>query len=449
MASIESCLPYAIAVKNNPQPCRTLQQWMQDLHVPGVSIAVIHNGTIAWAKGYGVARIGGEPVTADTMFQAGSISKAVSAMGTLHLVQQGKLSLDEDINQKLVSWKLPASPIAPGAVVTLRELLTHTSGLSVHGFPGYAAGEPVPTLVQVLNGEKPANTKAVRLESKPDSQWKYSGGGITVMQLLLQDVTQQPFASFMQDTVLSPLGMSHSTFEQPLPADRRSVAATPYDEAGQAVPGGAHTYPEQAAAGLWTTPSDLARFVLEIQQSLQGNANHALDQAMTREMLTPGKGSWGLGIEIGGSRTAPFFDHDGDDAGFEAVMIGYEKGGDGVAIMTNGQNGGVLNMQILRSIAVAYGWPDFQPIVHTAVTLDRRVLSRYAGTYQIGPSEKMVITLEGDQLMSRVGHQTKLALFAQSPTHFFTLMGGEFDFPVQADGIVVHNDDGDYHGKRL
>ncbi len=162
IAAVEACLPPPVIVKGEPKVCTTLSKRMEELHIPGVSIAVVHNGAIEWAKGYGVRQTGGDAVKTDTIFQAGSISKPVAAMGTLHLVQEGKLSLDADIHTKLTSWKLPASTAAPGAVVTLRELLTHTAGLTVHGFPGYAAGEPVPTLVQVLNGEKPANTEPIR-----------------------------------------------------------------------------------------------------------------------------------------------------------------------------------------------------------------------------------------------------------------------------------------------
>jgi CubicO group peptidase (beta-lactamase class C family) len=160
---------------------------MVTLHVPGVGIAVIHNGAIEWVKGYGVQRIGGKLVTPDTLFQAGSISKPIAALAALHLVQQGKLQLDADVNSVLTTWKVPTSSAAPGATVTLRELLTHTAGFTVHGFPGYAANAPVPTLVQVLNGEKPANTEPIRLENAPGNTWKYSGGGYTVIQQLLMD----------------------------------------------------------------------------------------------------------------------------------------------------------------------------------------------------------------------------------------------------------------------
>jgi CubicO group peptidase (beta-lactamase class C family) len=228
-------------------------------------------------------------------------------MATLHLVQEGKLSLDADVNTKLTSWKVPASDAAPGAVVTLLELITHTAGMTVHGFPGYAVTGPIPTLVQILNGEKPANTAPIRIETPPGTKWNYSGGGFTIMQQLVLDVSHEPFPKLLHDTVLAPIGMTHSTYEQPLPATMRPNAAAPYDAHGVAVPEGAHTYPEMAAAGLWTTPSDLGRYIIENQRSLKGDANHVLSQEMTRQMMTPGKGSWGLGVQIGGSPSNSYF----------------------------------------------------------------------------------------------------------------------------------------------
>jgi CubicO group peptidase (beta-lactamase class C family) len=355
---VTACIRPPVYTKGDA--CMSLSERMETLHIPGVSVAVIHDGRIEWARGFGVMKVGGPTVTTETMFQAGSVSKAVAAMMALHLVQEGKLSLDADINTELREWKLPESAAANGKPVTLRELLTHTGGTTVHGFPGYAQGEAVPTLVQVLNGEKPAKTVAIRVEAEPGTKWSYSGGGFTVMQLMAIDAAKEPFPRLMHDTVLVPIGMTHSTYEQPLPEAMRLQAATPYNADGTPVPGGAHTYPEMAAAGLWTTPSDLARYVIEDQESLQGKANHVLSQAMTKEMMTPGLGSWGLGVGIGGSEGDRYFMHEGDDAGFEDLFVGYENHGDGVVVMTNAKGGSRLAEELLQSIATEYGWPDFR-----------------------------------------------------------------------------------------
>lgn len=442
---VEACLPPPVVVTGERKECATLEQEMAEFHVTGVSIAVIHKGKIEWARGYGVRQIGGGAVTPETLFQAGSVSKPVAAMAVLHQVQIGKLTLDGNVNRWLTSWKIPSSSAAPGAVVTLRELLTHTAGFNVHGFPGYAANAAVPSLIQVLDGEKPANSPAIRLESPPGSHWQYSGGGYTVMQQLMIDVSKQPFAKLLHDTVLAPIGMTHSTYDQPLPAALRFTAAMPYEADGKPVEGGAHTYPELAAAGLWTTPSDLARYIIENQRSLQGNANHVLSKAMTTQMMTSGKGSWGLGVEMAGSPSNRYFTHGGVNEGFESLFVGYEHGGEGAVVMTNAEGGSSLAEALMRSIAAVYGWPDFRPAVRTMVMVSPQILKRYVGTYVFSPGwgVDLVITLKGDQLFSQVSDQRKLPLFAESPTRFFhKVSNAQYEFfpgnGGKASRLVLH-----------
>ncbi|SFH80417.1 serine hydrolase [Bradyrhizobium sp. Gha] len=448
-----ACLKTKVVEKDDPHVCQRLQDRMAAYGVPGVSIAVIHHGAIEWAQGFGVVQLGGGPVTPETLFQAGSISKPVAAMAALHLVEQGKLALDSDVNQALTSWKIPASAVAPGAVVTLRELLNHTAGLTVHGFPGYAAGAPIPTLVQVLDGEKPANTAAVRLEAAPGSRWKYSGGGYTVVQQLLLDISHQPFPKLMHDTVLSPIGMTRSTYEQPLPTELRSGAATPYKADGVPVEGGFHVYPEMAAAGLWTTPTDLARYAIEIQRSLRGDANRVLSAEMTKQMLVAGQGSHGLGLPIGGTPENPFFSHGGIDEGFEAVLAAYQDSGDGAVIMTNARGGQLLATEILRSIASVYGWPDFHPIIRTSVKVDPAILATYTGVYELTPTLSIAITLEHGQLMSQATHQRKLQLFPESRSKFFTkVVDAQLEFLATDAGhishLILHQNGNDMRGER-
>lgn len=450
---VTACLMTRVIEKDDTQACRKLEQRMAAFHVPGVSIAVIHNGAIEWAQGFGVAQLGAGPVTAQTLFQAGSMSKPVAAMAALRLVEQGKLSLDSDVNRALTSWKIPQSAAAPDAVVTLRQLLTHTAGLTVHGFPGYASDAALPTLVQILDGEKPANTAPIRLEAAPGSRWKYSGGGYTVMQQLLLDVSHQPFPKLLHDTVLAPIGMTSSTYEQPLPVDLRSSAATPYKASGMPIEGGFHTYPEMAAAGLWTTPTDLARYVIEIQQSLRGNANHVLSADMTREMLVPGQGQYGLGPSIGGASDNPYFAHGGVDEGFEGEFVAYRQSGDGAVIMTNAQGGMQLASEILRSIATVYGWPDFQPIVRTSVAVDPDVLAKYTGVYELSPTFSITISLSDGRLMEQATNQRKFPLFAESPTKFFLkVVDAEVEFFAtdagQISHLVLHQNGKDMRGER-
>jgi CubicO group peptidase (beta-lactamase class C family) len=434
---VEAGLLPNVVVKGDPHSAHSLSERMAALHVNGVSVAVIHHGVIEWAQGFGVASVGGPAVTAETLFQAGSISKPVAAMAALHQVQLGKLSLDANVNTVLTSWKLPDAPIAGGKPVTLRELLTHTGGTTVHGFPGYAVDAPVPTLVQVLNGEKPANTPAIRIEAAPATKWNYSGGGYTIMQQMLVDETKETFPKLLHDTVLAPIGMTHSTYQQPLPAELRANAATPYEFDGKPVAGGAHTYPEMAAAGLWTTPTDLARYAIEVQHSLKGEWNHVLSQQMTKQMLTPGMGGYGLGLAIGGAATNPYFGHGGVNEGFESTMSAYENEGEGAVVMTNAQGGSRLADEVMRSIAAVYHWPDFQPKVRTVVTVDPKILANYAGTYELRPNFDLVVTVQNEHLVTQATGQGSFAMLAESETKFFpTAFDAEIEFFKDDQGKV-------------
>jgi CubicO group peptidase (beta-lactamase class C family) len=270
-------------------------------HVPGLSLAIIEGGKIVRAQGYGVVdKVSKAPVTPSTLFQAGSISKSVSALGALSLVEKGAFALDEDVNAKLTTWKVPENEFTKQKRVTLRAVLSHSAGLTVHGFGGYAVDAPLPTLVQILDGEKPANSPAIRVDILPGSQWRYSGGGYTVMQQMMIDATGAAFPQIMQKTVLDPLGMTSSSYEQPLPSDKAQTAATGYSDDGKAVPGRWHVYPEMAAAGLWTTPSDLCRFVIGVQKARSGAKNSVISQAMTKQMLTIQKNNDGLGVFLDG-----------------------------------------------------------------------------------------------------------------------------------------------------
>ncbi|QOZ69308.1 CubicO group peptidase, beta-lactamase class C family [Bradyrhizobium arachidis] len=337
----------------------TLVDRMNELHVPGVSIAIIHAGAIR-ARGFGHASIGGPPVLPETLFQAASISKPVTAVAALALAQAGKLNLDGDVNLSLKNWKLPANSFSAQSMVTLRRLLNHSAGVTVRRFPGYAADTPIPSLRNILNGEPPANTAPIVVHHEPGAQFEYSSGGYTIVQQMLIDVSGKPFQNLLEEVVLKPLGMTHSSFLQPLPKNDAQIAATPYQATGAPVPGGPHTYPELAAAGLWTTPTDLAHFALGVLDAWTGRDTSLLSQATALQMLTPGFGDYGLGFVVRGRSPHQRFLHEGDNAGFLSSMILFENG-DGAVVMTNGANGGQLASEIMHSIALEYDWPDGRP----------------------------------------------------------------------------------------
>src|SRR4029450_6894944 len=209
--------------------------------------------------------------------------------GALHLVEAGTLSLDADVNTKLTSWKVPDNQFTSTEKVTLRRLLSQNAGLTLHGFPAYDVSARVPTVVQVLDGAPPTNTAPIRVDTTPGAIWRYSGGGFTVMQQMVIDVTGQPFAQFLQTTVLGPIGMTSSSFEQPQPSARAALTAAGYYADGTPVRGRWHVYPEMAAAGLWTTPTDLAKFAIEIQETLAGRGHGIISPAMARQYVTEQK----------------------------------------------------------------------------------------------------------------------------------------------------------------
>jgi len=337
----------------------TLSELMHEFSVPGVSVAVIKDFDIHWAKAYGVADVeSGAMVDTETLFQAASISKPVAAMAVLKAVEDGKFSLDDDINTILTSWQLPDSEFTAEQAVTPRSLTSHTSGLGDgFGFPGYHPADPTPTVVQILNGEKPSNVGPVLMQRPPLVAMKYSGGGVTLMQLALEDATGEPFAALLQETVLGPISMTHSTFEQPLPAARDRNAARAHDEDGNAMDAKWYVYPELAAAGLWTTPTDLARFAIEVQESLRRHSNRVLNQTTVREMLSPvGVGSYAVGFSIEKRGEGWYFAHGGSNWGFRALLMGHKIKGYGLVVMTNASEGGALIQEIGRRVERAYRW---------------------------------------------------------------------------------------------
>jgi CubicO group peptidase (beta-lactamase class C family) len=337
---------------------------MQALKVPGLSVAASLGGRTVYAKGFGVKEVGvSDPVGPETLFQAASISKPLAALGTLVLVEQGILDLDLDVNRYLKSWRLPPSAFTTTTPVTLRRIMSHTAGLTVHGFPGYAVGVAIPTVPQILDGAPPANTAAVRSYAPPGSKTEYSGGGTTIEQLVVSDVTGQPYAEFLGAHVLAPLGMSQSGYFQPLPARLAGVAARAHTNEGAPIPGGWHIYPELAAAGLWTTPSDLMRYVQGVQRALVGGPNALLRQTTARAMITrQGPASepsgFGLGPELKSGRT---FYHSGGNEGYRCFVVGGVDGDWGVSAMTNGDNGWTLLTEVLPAMAEALDLPIERP----------------------------------------------------------------------------------------
>jgi CubicO group peptidase (beta-lactamase class C family) len=418
----------------------TLAERMDRWNVEAVSVAVIADFDIAWARAWGTAdREEGKPATTGTLFQAGSISKPVAATGTLRMIEEGMLDLDTPVNEYLTSWQLPDNEFTEQTPATIRRLLSHTAGTTVHGFPGYAPWEPIPTIPQVLDGVPPANTAAVRVDIRPGSQVRYSGGGTTIVQLAMTDVSGEPFPELLHRLVLEPAGMSSSTYENPLPASRLDEAAAGYRRDGSAVPGKRHTYPEMQAAGLWTTPTDLARFAIAMQNSLRGAPGGVLQQETAREMITPVLETAGLGFFVDDEDGTIYFQHGGADEGFQALLMASRDGGYGVAIMANSDNGGAIAREILRAVALEYRWDGILEDPVAVIEVPAAELASYEGRYRFGLGEVASFKVEGGSLVARVTLQpTASRMFPLGDDAFLhEELGQRFRFLRDEGGAVI------------
>jgi CubicO group peptidase (beta-lactamase class C family) len=424
-----------VHVTNGRDTTYALTDRMRNYHVAGVSIAVMDGGRVGWAQGFGVAEVGGtERVDTATLFQAGSISKPIFATAVLALVEQGRLVLDSDVTGQLRSWRLPPSAFTATEKVTLRRLLDHTAGLTVHGFEGYAAGAPVPSVPQVLDGLPPANSAPVRSDTVPGARWSYSGGGYTVAQLLATEVTGEPLPALVRRLVLRPLDMLHSTYEQPLPAALARHAASGHEHPDTVVPGRFHTYPELAAAGLWTTPSDLARWAISIANAYRGRPNKVLSARAVREMLTPQvtlpedaprpPSAWGLGVELAGAGDSLRFMHTGQNEGFVATLVMYPAQGRGLVVMINGTSPALLS-EITRAFDAAFGLAteprgERRLAAASPWTPDSALIGRYRAVVR-GRTRTYTVSRGGDVLLLYDGGGELRRLLPEGSDAFFVV----------------------------
>jgi CubicO group peptidase (beta-lactamase class C family) len=436
---IERGLRPAVRLSDHADTAFDLVDRMRFYHVPAVSIAVVDSDRVVWAKGFGVKQFGGtEPVDTSTLFLAGSISKPVFATGLLELVEQGKLDLDKDVNTYLRSWHLPESPFTSDQKVTLRRILSHSAGLTVWGFPGYTQGTPIPTVPQILNGEKPANTQAVRSDTVPGARWRYSGGGITIAQLVATDVSGESFPELMRRLVLQPAGMVHSTYENPPPPAVARFAAAGHERPDTVVPGQYHVYPEMAAAGLWTTPSDLGRWSIAIMRAYRGSAGGPLSPAMAKQMLTPQvevspqfagpvRSYWGLGIELQGVGDSLHFTHGGRDEGFVADLVMWPAHRRGIVVMTNGVSGALLQ-EIERAFGAEYGLTTVPRTEKRLATIAAATLDSLPGKYRLmlgRDTIDILVTRRGNDLWVATSNGGgAVRLLPQGTDSFFELETG-------------------------
>ncbi len=417
---IESDLRQEPYLNHHETPPVAIDAALARHRVPGCAVAVVADGHLAWSQGYGVAAQGEAlAVASDTIFQACSISKPVAALAALRLVQEGRLDLDRDINAYLRSWRVPANGDWQPRV-TLRHLLTHSAGLTACWYPGYRRGTPLPTTVQTLRGEPPANTPPVRVTALPGTQYRYSGSHYSALQQLLVDLTGQPFASLVRDLVFAPLGMDDSSYETDFPARHGGATAVGHDAGGERIVGDWRVLPESAGAGLWTTPADLCRLAAAVSQAWRGESTVLLDQATAQQMLAPHLGGRGLGWAVEMYGPTVCFRHGGSNIGYRCHLVAWPEAGVGAAVMTNADDGSYLVQELLDAIAREYAWPDPRLSLRRApAPADAAAsLPNYVGTYGDSASQTVTVAMASDGLRLIAPDQPPLSLHASGDHRF-------------------------------
>lgn len=458
IAAVETELP-TVRLEGRAEADLTLTEWMAALDVPGLSIAVIQDGRIAWARGYGVLEAGtDDAVTEDTLFQSASISKPLTALALLHHVELGDFDLDAPVNDYLGDWQLTDGAGSSDHGVTLHQLLAHTAGVTPGGFPGYTEGEPLPTLRDVLDGAPPATNPPARVVGRPGVEVQYSGLGFAVIQYAMVERLGEPFDGILAKSLFLPAGLERTALE-PSPG---SIALA-HDVDGAPIPGGWHRYPETAAAGIWSTPSDLARVLIEVTNASHGDSDRILSQATAEMMLTEVLDGHGLSWVLDGEGASRSFSHSGGNAGYRAHIRMLPETGQGLVMMSNSDNGHLLFSPLLHSVATVYDWPD-EPerevqrnvavrILAAQGLLDvnvpRELLERYVGRYELEPGFELDVSLEDGQLTVQLGEQPRLTVYPESrDTFYYREVNAQLTFVLGDEGpaerLVLHQ-----HGEQL
>lgn len=425
----------------------SVSERMSRYNVPGLSFALIRKGQIEWSAGYGMKEVGtSDPVSEETLFQAASIAKPGVAIAAMRMRDAGLIDLDADIQTYLKDYIIPDGEQSAANPVTFRNLLSHTSGASPGGFPGYARGEPYPTGLQIVNGLPPANSAAVAIGATPGTTMAYSGGGYTILQIAMQDITGSSFDRLMDEWVLSPFGMRHSTYSQPLPGELEDQVASGHLADGTVVPGGWHVHPEQAAAGLWSTASDLARLVIEVRNAHQGGGD-LIERSSAAELLTEQIDGEGLGFVVRGDEETLSFLHAGGNAGYRAFMIMYVGTGDGAVFMTNSEQGIAVGREMLRAASFVYDWPDYKPTMNRRVSLESAQLRSLEGTYDFGDGVQILITFQPSEeaLSITFPNGDAYALVPTGPQNFVDQETGvtvDFEGTDDLRRVIVYGDTG-------
>ncbi len=400
-------------------PKQTIFDRMKFHGVKGISIAVINDYKVEWAKGYGWADSSEQrPVTPETFFLIGSISKSLNAMGILKLAQDNKLDINADINNYLNSWKFPYDDISKGKKITMAQLLSHSAGLT-NSASDYQKGDTLPTIYDILDGKRPATSPAVRSQVEPGTVCQYSNGGATVAMLIAMNITKKRYEDYIKETVLNPLGMNKTFYTDIPPSNLKEKFATGYYEDGKELEGKYSILTQQAGGAAWSTPGDLCKYIIEMQLSLKGKSNKILSQETTQKMLTPKIGNAGLGVFVDSIGTEKYFSHGGNRRGFTSLYYGSFEGGKGVVVFVN-QSNASIQKEIAYSVARAYGWKDFyKPKTKSIIPMSEKELEEYKGEYVSDPEVSVFIDYDSDGVYAGVSGQSWYYIFPEAKDRFF------------------------------
>ncbi len=383
---------------------------MEYYKVPGVSVALIKDFKIEWSKQYGVMDSEIQnPVTEETLFNVGSLSKGVAALIVLSLADEGKIDLNGDINKQLISWKIPENEFTKQAAVTPLLLMNHSGGAMFSPGIAYSA-DNFPTNLQILNGESPSQTKAVVIDRIPGSEFLYSNAGYSILQQLVIDKAGKPFPETAKERIFKTLGMNNTTFEQPLPKNLLKNACAGHLGNGIALKEKRYFFPNMSAGGLWTTTVDYAKYVIELQKSHLGKSNKIISRKLAEEMLSPHVSKqYGLGVfmrEMYGEIN--YFGHLGDSRGFFAGFVSHLTDGYGAVVFTNGQNGANLIREITNGIAEIYDWELYLPKEYKVIPIDDNLQDQYCGRFALGSDTYFEVKKEQNNLLINQFDNAKL-----------------------------------------
>ncbi len=380
------------------EPTYNIEERMLFYKVPGVSITVINDYKSVWTKHYGVMDSElNNPVTDETLFNVGSLSKGVASLTVLSLVKDNKIELDEDVNVQLKSWKITENKFTKVTKPTPRMLMNHSGG-AMHHFSMNYLRDNFPTITQLLNGESPAQERPTIIDRIPGTEFLYSNPGFAILQQLVIDRGEKPFHTVAKENIFNVLEMNRTTFEQPLSIELEKYACAGHRPTGEPLDVKRYYYPNSAAGGLWTTTYDYAKFVVELQKSYYTKSNKVISQELTQEMISPGiSKNYGYGVFMRGKDGEKYFGHMGDNAGFFAGYISHTTDGYGVIVFTNSQNGAQLIREITKSVAKAYEWKGYLPEEYKLVAIDDDTKNKFVGRYKAGSDEVVeVININGE-----------------------------------------------------